>query len=251
MLKINELFDEVKLIVSNVASSADELNNPKFKDYSYSPENSKEIKSFADKFFEKKILAQLIPFGLPILTEESGYLNNNSNSDLFFIVDPLDGTFNFVKGLGPCAISIALWKDKKPIFGVIYDLVKRQLIFGGSKFGSYCDNNKIMVSDTKNISNASICSGFPVRFELSENNLNDFINTIKPYAKIRMLGCASISLVNVACGKSDVYFEKSIMLWDVAAGIAIVEGAGGKYLLKDSSEKWSYEVNASNANLLI
>jgi len=251
MHNINELLDEVKLIVSNVASSIEDYNNPKYKDYIHSPGNNKEIKSFADSFFEKKILTQLAPFGFPILTEESGFLTNNSNSDAFFIVDPLDGTFNFVKGLGPCAISIALWKNKKPIFGVIYDLVKRQLIYGGLSFGSYCDNNKIMVSETKYKSEASICTGFPARLELSENNLNDFVNIVKPFAKVRMLGSASISLVNVASGISDFYFERSIMLWDVAAGIAIVEGAGGKYLLKDSPVKWSYEVNASNANILI
>ena len=251
MNNANELLDEVKLIVSNVASSFEQYNNPKFKDYLHSPENNKEIKSFADSFFEKKILTQLTPFGFPILTEESGYLTNNSNSDTFFIVDPLDGTFNFVKGLGPCALSIALWRDKKPIFGVIYDLVTRQLIYGGSKFGSYCDNNKITVSDTKNKSDASICTGFPTRFELNDSNLNDFFNIIKPFAKVRMIGSASISLANVARGISDVYFERDIMLWDIAAGIAIVDGAGGKYLLKESSERWSYEVHASNANILI
>lgn len=251
MNNVNELLDEVKLIVSNVASSFEQYNNPKFKDYIHSPGNNKEIKSFADSFFEKKILTQLLPFGFPVLTEESGYLTNNSKSDIFFIVDPLDGTFNFVKGLGPCAISIALWQDKKPIFGVIYDLVKRQLIYGGSRFGSYCDNNKIIVSDTKNKSEASICTGFPARLELSEANLNDFVNTVKSFAKVRMLGSASISLVNVACGISDFYFERSIMLWDVAAGIAIVDGAGGKYTLQESSERWSYNVSASNANILI
>lgn len=251
MHNVNELLNEVKLIVSNVISSFENYNNPNFKDYLHSSENSKEIKSFADTFFEKEILTQLTKFGLPILTEESGYLKNNSNSEFFFIVDPLDGTFNFVKGLGPCAISIALWKDRKPVFGVIYDLVKNQLIYGGPEFGSYCDNNKIIVSDTKNKSEASICTGFPASFELNESNLNHFINTVKPFAKVRMLGSAAISLVNVASGISDVYFERSIMLWDVAAGIAIVEGAGGKYLLKGSSVRWSYEVNASNANLLI
>jgi myo-inositol-1(or 4)-monophosphatase len=252
MHKINELLDLVKSIVLNAATNIENQDNSKNKNYFFSAENPKEMKAEADNLIEHQILSQLTPLGLPVLSEESGYLPNSNESDFYFIVDPLDGTYNFVKGLGPCGISIALWAGDKPIFGVIYDLVKKQLIYGGADLGSFCEGSKIHVSDTKSKSEASICTGFPVRFDLTNNNvLKDFFEMVSPYAKVRMLGSAAISLVNVGCGISDVYSERSIMLWDVAAGIAIVEGAGGKHIMSKSSDEWSYDVTAYNGHILI
>lgn len=252
MHNINELLELVKVIAVNAGNNILEEDNQKYKSYIFSSDNDKEIKALADISIEQEILSQLIPLGIPILSEESGFISNNNKKDFYFIVDPLDGTYNFVKGLGPCGISIALWNDDQPIFGVIYDLVKKQLIYGGADFGSYCDNNKINVSDTKNKHKASICTGFPVRFDLNDSKaLKDFWIMVSSYAKVRMLGSAAISLVNVGCGISEVYSERNIMLWDVAAGIAIVEGAGGKYIMNKSLDKWSYDVTAYNGRILI
>ena len=252
MHKINELLDHVKSIALNAATNIENQDNSKNKNYFFSAENPKEMKAEADNLIEHQILSKLMPLGLPVLSEESGYLPNSNKSDFYFIVDPLDGTYNFVKGLGPCGISIAFWEGSRPIFGVIYDLVKKQLIYGGADLGSFCEGSKIHVSDTKSKSKASICTGFPVRFDLTNNNaVKDFFEMVSPYAKVRMLGSAAISLVNVGCGISDVYSERGIMLWDVAAGIAIVEGAGGKHIMSKSSDEWSYDVTAYNGHILI
>ncbi len=198
------------------------------KSYVYYRDNPKEIKALADAVLEKDILRALAPTGLPILSEESGYIPGRQESQYWFIVDPLDGTFNFVKGLGPSAVSIALWEDQKPIFGVIYSILERQLYWGGAGMGAYCDSQPISVSDTAIKAQASICTGFPVRLDVeNEITMQYFWRMVSPYAKVRMLGSAAVSLVNVARGAADVYSERNIMLWDVAAGLAIVEGAGG------------------------
>jgi myo-inositol-1(or 4)-monophosphatase len=220
-------------------------------DYVHNLDHTREIKAVADMVMEKEILGILAGTGLPILSEESGFSASPQNSKYWFIVDPLDGTFNFVKGLGPSAISVALWEDQTPIFGVIFSLVERQLVWGGSGLGAFAGKRRISVSDTSNRSQASICTGFPVRFEVdSEDAIRRFWTMVKPYAKVRMLGSAAASLVHVAQGSADVYSESRIMLWDVAAGLAIVEGAGGKCMMKRAGDTWCYDVFASNPALL-
>jgi len=220
-------------------------------DYILSLDNQREIKAVADKVMEEEIVRVLAGAGLPILSEESGYGASAQQSRYWFIVDPLDGTFNFVKGLGPSAISVALWENQTPIFGVIYSLMERQLVWGGSGLGAFAGNRRITVSDTSIQSHASICTGFPVRFDVdSEAAMQRFWRMVKPYAKVRMLGSAAASLLHVARGSADVYSESRIMLWDVAAGIAIVEGAGGKCVMERSGDAWCYDVFASNRALL-
>jgi myo-inositol-1(or 4)-monophosphatase len=91
-----------------------------------------------------------------------------------------------------------------------------------------------------------------VRFDTeSEDNMRHFWRMVKPYAKVRMLGSAAASLQHVAQGSADVYSESRIMLWDVAAGIAIVEGAGGKCMMEKAGEAWCYDVFASNPAMLM
>jgi myo-inositol-1(or 4)-monophosphatase len=167
-------------------------------------------------------------------------------------VDPLDGTFNFVKGLGPSAISVALWEYDRPLFGVVYSLAERQLAWGGRDIGAFSDGRRISVSGTSDPSLGSICTGFPVRLDMhSDLAMHDFWRMVKPYAKVRMLGSAAASLVQVARGAADLYAESCIMLWDVAAGAAIVEGAGGQCVMnRRNSPHWCYDVIAANPALV-
>jgi myo-inositol-1(or 4)-monophosphatase len=221
-----------------------------FKKYTHYLDLPKEIKAVADSVLEKDILQMLAPTGIPILSEESGYIAARQESNYWFIVDPLDGTFNFVKGLGPSAVSIALWKDQKPVFGVIYNLLERQLVWGGENMGACCDGQLISVSDTSNQAQASICTGFPVRFDTANDHaMQNFWRLVSPFAKVRMLGSAAISLVNVAKGAADAYAEQNIMLWDVAAGLAIVKGAGGSIHFTPGTIEYSLDVYASNGVL--
>jgi myo-inositol-1(or 4)-monophosphatase len=221
------------------------------KSYVHSREFPREIKSTADKVLEDDILRALRPTGLAILSEEAGYIPAREKCKYWFIVDPLDGTYNFVKGLGPSAVSIAIWDDQTPIFGALYCLAESRLAWGGAGLGAYIDGRPISVSDTATRAQASICTGFPVRFDFgSEHARQQFWDRVRPYAKVRMLGSAAVSLLHVAKGSADLYSEQNIMLWDIAAGLAIVEGAGGGSVLKRADAAWSYDVSAANPRLL-
>jgi len=250
MQNVKYLLEKVKSIAEKVGSKFLNSNDINHKNYLYSDTIVNEIKAEADSFLEAEIFKYLIPLGIPILSEESGYLAKENDEGYLFIVDPLDGTMNFVRGIDQCAISIALWKNNEPIFGVIYDLSSKKLSWGGKLFGAYHNDNLISVSNISDKRKAIICSGFPVRFDINSPDLMKcFWNKISAFSKIRMIGCASVSLVYVATGKADVYFEKNIMLWDVAAGLAILIGAGGDYTLNATSVKWSFDIEASNGNL--
>jgi len=251
MHELDALLDLAKSTVSRAANRLLDQMAPGDMHYVHSPENRREIKAIADTAIEQEILAGLAGAQLSILSEESGYTASPQGSPRRFIVDPLDGTFNFVKGLGPSAISVALWEDERPIFGVIYRLTERQLAWGGRSIGAFIDGRRISVSDTSDPSFASICTGFPARMDMeSEANMRGFWRMMKPYAKVRMLGSAAASLMHVAQGAADLYTESSIMLWDVAAGVAIVEGAGGQFVMNRSGTQWCYDVIAANPALL-
>jgi myo-inositol-1(or 4)-monophosphatase len=218
--------------------------------YVYSREYPREMKAVADRALEKEILRSLASTGLPVLSEEAGYLPSEHDEQYWWIIDPLDGTFNFIKGLGPSAVSIGLWKRDRPVLGVVYDLKERRLVWGGAGIGAYSGGERISVSATSSLEQASICTGFPTRFEFDDiNALQRFARTVKPFAKVRMIGSAAISLLHVACGSADAYAEQDIMLWDVAAGIAIVEGAGGNCVLTKKKVDWCYDAFASNSCL--
>ena len=197
--------------------------------YNFSENLPKEMKSSVDKLLEKIILDSLRPTGLPILSEEVGEIAGFDNNGLRWIVDPLDGTVNYMRGLASCAVSIALWCGDVPVFGVIGEYPSCSLAWGGQLFGAYIEDIPIHVSAIIEKSQAIICTGFPSRFEFCDVSASIFLSKVFLYSKVRMLGAASLSLLQVARGAADVYFEDQIMLWDVAAGLAIIQGAGGNF----------------------
>jgi myo-inositol-1(or 4)-monophosphatase len=215
----------------------------------YADDNPKEVKALADRLLEEEILAGLAGTGPAILSEESGFLPGSEDSDRLFLVDPLDGTFNFVRGLGPSAVSIALWEGDRPVFGVVFDLTSRELTWGGRGIGACCDGRPLSVSTTAAKTHAALCTGFPARLTLDAGASESFFRTARAYGKVRMLGSAAMSLVHVARGTADAYCERSIMHWDVAAGLAIVEGAGGQIRVEKATLPHALNVYATNGLL--
>ena len=218
--------------------------------YEFADDLPKEMKSTADYELEKIILACLVPTGLPILSEEIGGLEGFDNDGLRWVVDPLDGTVNFIRGLAPCAVSIALWLGDVPVFGVISEYPTCRLAWGGRSFGAFIEGSPIHVSAIQERSQAVLCTGFPSRFDFSNEGMSAFLEMASSYAKVRMLGAASLSLLRVACGAADTYFEDQIMLWDVAAGLAIIQGAGGNFMIDIVSATRPCRVMAANSILL-
>lgn len=188
----------------------------------------KETKIVADTELESRLLNLLSTTGISVFSEESGLIRQGSDASLLWVLDPLDGTVNYLRGVGPSAISLALCQNNHPIFGVIYSLDNNTISWGGSEFGSWTGEKRLSVSANSTTSNAILCTGFPARFNfLNDEELRVYTNLFRYFSKVRMLGSAASSLLMVAQGKADAYYEAEIMFWDIAAGMALVEGAGG------------------------
>ena len=168
-----------------------------------------------------------------------------------WILDPLDGSLNYMRGIPMYCISLALWKGFEPLLGVIYDLSNNDIYHGIIGDGAFKNNMKIMVSKISSFSDAVLCTGFPVNFSYSEDKIIEFADNVKKYKKIRLFGSAALSLSFLASGKVDAYTEEKIMVWDVAAGIAIVKAAGGNVLFTKRDVKNSLVVSATNGSLPI
>lgn len=248
---MREYNDELQLAKFAVITALEVLRNlkPSHGLFEVDAEVPREMKAEPDKILEDVILRYLIPTKLNVLSEELGLISQSPIEKLHWIVDPLDGTVNFIRGLSSCSISIALYMGSKPIFGVIGEFPSGKLFWGGSKFGSYDGDMQIYVSAISSKSQSVICSGFPSRFQFSHSDLVWISNNLAAYAKVRMLGSASISLVQVARGAAEAYSERNIMLWDVAAGLAIIQGAGGSYVLEPLETAYSLNVYASNGKI--
>jgi myo-inositol-1(or 4)-monophosphatase len=195
----------------------------------------------ADRKVEEIIIKELSKSkkNFSFLTEESGFVKNK-DEDNFWIIDPIDGTTNFLNGVPHFCISIALLIDNEIIAGVIYDPIKDELFYAEKKGGSYLNNKSIRVSKKSEIH--SCLYGVNFRKNLPEN----FI--------IRNTGSAALDLAYVSSGRFDGCLQKNVNLWDIAAGTILINEAGGvvdnfdlkkfgKISIKASNEKISSDLN--------
>ena len=147
-----------------------------------------------------------------IVSEENGNEKNKDQKNTW-IIDPIDGTINFLHGVPHFAISIALRSDDEIVSGLIYDPIKNEMFFGEKDKGSFLNNQRIRVSKRNNLEDCLIASSGKI-------NENSDIN-------FRKSGCAALDMAYVACGRFDGYFQNNLNIWDIAAGIVIVKEAGG------------------------
>lgn len=231
------LLDKAKKVA---VSAGKYLNNFKDKSKDIYKISDRDIKLELDRSTEVLIRQQLDETEIPVYGEELG---GTKNSDLFWVIDPLDGTSNYFRGLDQCCISIALMHDKESIIGVIYNFNTDELYYASKNNGAYCNESKIKTSSIKNKKKASLTTGFPSS-ETINSSLN-FLEGLHKWNKVRMFGSAALSCAYIAAGKCDVYLEKGVYLWDIAAGICLVKEAGGKVNL-DSLDENRYIVKFSN-----
>jgi fructose-1,6-bisphosphatase/inositol monophosphatase family enzyme len=211
-------------------------------------EKNHDIKISSDRESEQIIIDYLEKNSdFSILSEERGRLERIDDS-FTWVIDPLDGSFNYFRGISLCCVSIGLWKQKSPVLGAIYDFNTNELFTGIAGEAAWRNNMLIKTSSVNKKSNAVLCTGFPVESDLSKKNLAAFVKKIQEYKKIRMLGSAALSLAYVASGKADAYMENDIMIWDIAAGVAIAHGAGGRFKIVDGRKPDSFNVIVSNGN---
>ena len=208
----------------------------------------------ADKRTEKTILDELQKahpdYG--IITEESGIINK-SNTKNRWIIDPIDGTMNFLNGIPHFAISIAYEENNEIICGVIFDPIKNEMFAAEKGQGAYLNNSRIRVSNKKKLKDALLVTGGPkYTSEIKKAIFSEFIhvsnNVLSP---IRKFGSAALDVAYVACGRFDGYWQRELNYWDIAAGIIILKEAGGFIDFFETNNEVSIKKNilASNSNI--
>lgn len=215
-------------------------------------EDEKDIKLNLDAEINTKITSFLKDkFSYPILSEEgTKQLSYNDYEDKFWIIDPLDGSLNFSRNMPLSCISIGLFNGSKPKFGCIYDFNRKDL-FITQIDNCFLNNQKIKTSNIKKKSRGILCTGFPSFRDYGKKSLNDFLDKIKDWKKIRAIGSAALSLAWVARGWVDAYIEEDIRIWDVAAGLALVEAAGGEIFIKENNRANFVTAIATNGNISV
>lgn len=209
--------------------------------------DGREPKLVADAFLDDVLVTEFSSTGLPIVSEESGSVASEELREVCWVIDPLDGSVNYSRKSGPSAISVALCRKGAPIFGVLYSTTTSQLSWGGRNIGAWCEGRPIHVSRTAAPEQATICGGVPARFRTGDRPaVHAYFETLTRFSKVRMVGSAASSLLMVACGAADAYYEEQIMWWDVAAGLALVEGAGGEFHASGEDFHSPYRVVATN-----
>ena len=207
-----------------------------------------------DKGAEKRIVRSL-----ERLLPEAGFITEEGTSTktgirYTWVIDPLDGTTNFIHGAPPVAVSIALLEDNEPVVGVVYEIFMDECFYAWKGSKAYRNGEEIAVSLTGKVNDALIATGFPYhnfdRIDAFMQSLTYFFTNTHG---VRRLGSAATDLAYVACGRFDAFYEYNLSPWDVAAGALIIKQAGGKASDFKGGEDYlfSREIVASNANMFI
>jgi myo-inositol-1(or 4)-monophosphatase len=211
----------------------------------------KDIKIEAD-IGSEKIIKDLLSnhSNIKILAEESG-MSSDDDSDIFWVVDPLDGTANYLRDIPICCVSIALISNLQPILGVIFDFNNNEIYEGSIKTQALMNEEIISVSNIAKSNEGILITGLPNNTDYTDNALENMIKGFQEWRKVRMIGSAALASAYIASGKADVYMENKTYLWDVAAGAAIVNAAGGEALIVNQNEKFQVDVCFSNSLIKI
>ena len=238
----------------DVAKKASEIAAALLKNYKNDlneilSDEGRDVKLKADLESEKLIKEYLLSNSkFPILAEESGANQDLGNS--FWVVDPLDGTANYSRDIPICCVSIGMIKDMKPLFGVIYDFNSDEIYCGDciNKVATL-NNSPIKVSMVDDKKDGVLITGLPFNTDYSDSSLNNLISDMQSWKKTRMIGSAAMASCYIASGKAEVYKEKGIYLWDILAGAAIVEAAGGLAEIKNIRDNYQVDVTFSNQKI--
>ena len=210
--------------------------------------------SSADKRTEKIIIEELqkahSDYG--IITEESGNINT-SNKNNRWIIDPIDGTTNFLNGIPQFAISIGYEEENEIKCGVIFDPIKNEMFCAEKGNGAYLNNSRIRVSNKKRLKDALLVTGGPRQSsKIKKEIFSEFIKVSDSIlSPVRKFGSAALDMAYVACGRFDGYWQRELSYWDVAAGVIILKEAGGfvNFFEKDNKDPLKRNILASNSNI--
>ena len=194
--------------------------------------------SFVDKTAEKMLVE-----GLGNLVPEAGFIAEEGTSTKIgetynWVIDPLDGTTNFIHGIPLYSISVALTKNGFPVIGIVYEINLDECFYAWEGSKSFLNGNEISVTKTTKLSDTLLATGFPYH---DFDKMDGFLESLRYFMEntrgMRRLGSAAVDLAYVACGRFDGFYEYGLNPWDVVAGAFIVEQAGGKSgFFKDRNE---------------
>lgn len=210
-----------------------------------------DLVSYVDKTAEELIVREL-----QLILPEAGFIveeNTRSNRSAFnWIVDPLDGTTNFIHGIPCYAVSIALEHNNEILLGVVFEASGGECFSAVKGGGAFLNDKPVSVSHRKTISESLIATGFPIyNFDRMENYLSALRFFMQNTHGLRRIGAASVDLCYVACGRVDAFFEYNLHPWDVAAGGLIVKEAGGTISDFSGGDNWIFGKETSCSNSLI
>ena len=182
----------------------------------------------SDKRVEKIIMRELEKSEYSFLTEETGSIEGKYK-DKRWIIDPIDGTFNFLNGLPHFAVSVGYEENGEIVSGIIFDPIKNEMFSAHKGSGAYLNNSRIRVSNKSDFKIACLVTGGPKAVSKKKESILDEYKKIsmKTNAHIRKSGSAALDLAYVATGRYDGCWQREINYWDVAAGVIIVKEAGG------------------------
>ena len=207
----------------------------------------------ADKRTEKIIIDELQKahpeYG--IISEEMGVINK-SNTKNKWIVDPIDGTMNFLNGVPQFAISIGYEEDNEITCGVIFNPIMNEMFCAEKGNGAYLNNSRIRVSNKKKLKDSLIVTGGPkVASKIKDKIFSEYINVSNNVSNVRKFGSAALDMAYVACGRFDGYWQRELNYWDIAAGIVILKEAGGfiDFFEDDPNQPLKKNILASNSNI--
>lgn len=186
-----------------------------------------------------------------ILAEESGNAVVLGDSTWKWIIDPLDGTTNFAHSYPCFAVTIALEHEGKIVVGVTFDPTRNELFAAERGQGVTLNNKPIRVSETEKLGDALLVTGFPYNFKQKENFAKSLTNFLLNSRGVRRDGSAAIDMAYVACGRFDGFWEEGLNPWDVAAGVLMIEEAGGRVSYYDDSPFSIYHPPICASNGLI
>ncbi len=203
-----------------------------------SKKGPKDFVTKTDKRVEKILINELnkTKRNYSFITEETGKILNK-DKETFWIIDPIDGTTNFLHGVPHFAISVALQKDNEILIGLIFDPIKNEIFYAEKNNGAYFNNSRIRVSNKINLDDCLFATN------------NDGIKFLHPKLNLRNTGCAALDLAYVGCGRFDGYFHNDINLWDIAAGKIIIEEAGGKVNNVNNFKINKIDIRAGNPSI--
>jgi myo-inositol-1(or 4)-monophosphatase len=225
---------DLKTICQNACLIAAEAGNFIRTERQHFQANSVEVKSFNQLVsYVDKTAEEILVKGLLAALPEAGFITEEEtiatqNKEWMWVIDPLDGTTNFIHNLPVYSVSIGLLKNNKPMMGIVYEVNKDEMFYAWNGGGAFLNGQPISVKTNADLGKSLLATGFPY---YDYQQMDAYLDTLKYFMKntqgMRRMGSAAIDLAYTACGRFDAFFEYGLSPWDVAGGICLIEEAGG------------------------